>query len=444
MHLLKTMVLAGLVACISVGAWAELQNVSVGGSLRIRGNMYESDDWAPFDISWVEQRTRLSVKADFTDNVSAFIELDSYDVWGEDFRSNYITGVDGRAASGDDVEVYQSYIEANQLWDTPLMLRIGRQELSFGSEWLMGTNDTAAFFPGLSYDAILLNYATDMVSINAFWAKLAETFTDFGDDDVDLYGLYGSYLGFEDVVIDAYWLFVRDDESGVYSPAFPDIDLHTIGLRGSGEIGAFDFEAEMAYQFGEADLPNFLWWDNDFDYDAFGANLELGYTFDMSWQPRVYVGMAYLEGAEDDDSWLGWDDEEDLSFNRLFSNWEYTEFIENTDLSNAIVYRAGLNLQPTESLSLLLALTYMQADEEEDYGWWFWEWTADEDLGFEVGLYADYQYSEDLVFRAGYAHLFAGDGIEDGNWVNLNGLAQLTAPDDDDLDYLFFETEISF
>ncbi len=444
MHFLRPLIIATLAVCMGIGAFAELQNVAVGGSLRIRGNMYESDDWAPFDVSSVEQRTRLSVKADFTDNVSAFLELDSYDVWGEDFRSNYITGVDGRAASGDDVEFYQSYIEVNQMWDTPLMLRVGRQELSFGSEWLMGTNDTAAFFPGLSYDAILLNYGTDMVSINAFWGKLAETFGDFGNDDVDLYGLYGSYLGLEDVVIDAYWLFVRDDESGAFSPAFPDIGLHTVGLRGAGEIGAFDFEAELAYQFGEADLPDFLWWDNDFDYDAFGGNLELGYTFDASWQPRIYIGMAYLEGAEDDDGILGWDLEEDLSFNRLFSNWEYSEFLENTDLSNAIVYRAGIGVQPSESLSLLLALSYFQADVAEDYGMWFWEWTADDDLGLEAGLYADYQYSEDLVFRAGYAHLFVDDGIEDGNWVNLNGLAQLAAPDDDDLDYVFVETEISF
>ena len=45
----------------------------------------------------------------------AFIEIDSYDIWGEDFRSNYVTGVDARAASGDDVEMYQAYIEAEEM-----------------------------------------------------------------------------------------------------------------------------------------------------------------------------------------------------------------------------------------------------------------------------------------------------------------------------------------
>ncbi|HNT87583.1 MAG TPA: alginate export family protein, partial [Candidatus Hydrogenedentes bacterium] len=154
---------------VAVSAVAELQQVSVGGSIRIRGNYVHNEltgplpqlRWAPpllgkrpiggpfnpavasiyhWDddgpaYSSVEMRTRLHVKADFTDNVSAFIELDSYDNWGEDFRSNYITGVDGRAASVDDVEVFQAYIEARELWDTPLSMRIGRQELAFGSQW---------------------------------------------------------------------------------------------------------------------------------------------------------------------------------------------------------------------------------------------------------------------------------------------------------------------
>ncbi len=93
------------------------------------------------DLSFVEQRTRLNVKADFTNEVSAFIELDSYDIWGEDFRSNYITGADGRAVSNDDVEMYQAYIEANEMFGMPIRMRVGRQELSFGSEWLVGVND---------------------------------------------------------------------------------------------------------------------------------------------------------------------------------------------------------------------------------------------------------------------------------------------------------------
>ena len=440
--MVKVSLVFALVVCMGVSAFAELQNVAVGGKLRIRGNVFEADEANFLDTAYVEQRTDLNVKADFTDNVSAFIELQSYDIWGEDFRSNYITGIDGRAATGDDVEVYQAYIEVNEMWDTPLALRVGRQELNLGSEWLFGNKDNSAFFPGLSYDAVRLTYATDVFSVDAIWAKLNETLSDFSQDDVDLYGIYGSYLGLEDVVIDAYWMFIEDDESLTAA----DIELHTIGLRGAGEIGAFDFEAELAYQFGDWELPGLLWWDNDVDIDALGGNLEVGYTFDSSWQPRLYAGFAYLQGGEDDDSIWPWDNDTEVGFNRLFSDWEYSEFLDqfNAALSNVLVYRLGLSVKPTESLDLALALSYYDVDEVVDGGWWFWSWEADSDLGIEAGLYADYQYSEDLVFRAGWAHLFADDGLEDGNLVAANGLLPLAGADDEDLDYLFLETEISF
>ena len=61
-----------------------------------------------------------------------------------------------------------------------------------------------------------------------------------------------------------------------------------------------------------------------------------------------------------------------------------------------------------------------------------------------MGLYATYSYSEDLCFKAGWAHLFVGDGLADGNYNSANGLGFNGGVDDDDADYLFVETQISF
>ena len=156
--------------------------------------------------AFVEERTRLNVKADFTNQVSAFVELDSYDVWGEDFRSVYLTGQDLRAATGTDVEVYQSYIEANEMFGQPLRLRLGRQEMKLGSGWLVGSNNFAPLFTGLSFDGIRATYATELFSVDAFWAKLADLSPQEEDGDTDFYGVYASYLGIENVTVDAYWV----------------------------------------------------------------------------------------------------------------------------------------------------------------------------------------------------------------------------------------------
>ena len=424
---MKMFVFAALLCGVCAGAYAELQNVEVGGGIRIRGNWYDFDNSLP-EVAFVEQRTRLNFKADFTDNVSTFIEVDNYGNWGTDFRSDYLTGLDG--AGGGDVALYQAYIDVNEMWGTPLHLRVGRQEVALGSQWLLGVNDASSLFQGLSHDAVLLSYATDQFSVAAWIGKIAEGLDDmWAQSDTDHYGIYASYLGIEDVTLDAYWIYVRDREGRT---AGLDVDLHTVGLRGAGKVGAFDFEAEVAYQFGKGEIEGVP---GDLDAGNLAGNLEVGYTFDASIQPRIYLGGAYFGGDADGD----------LSFLRLFSNWEYSEFIENTELSNAWLLRAGVSILPTETVKLALAVTYFQVDDSIDTPGFlgFGGDDGDSDLGWEVGLYGSYQYSEDLAFRAGYAHYFGDDAL-DGELIALNGNAVFAGDDSDDYDYLFVETEIKF
>jgi hypothetical protein len=439
------------------------------------------------NLTAVEQRTRLNVKADFTNSVSAFIELDSYDIWGEDFRSDYITGGDARAVSVDDVEIYQAYIEANEMFGMPLRLRIGRQELAFGSQWLVGVNDVRAFFRGLSFDALRLTYATDQFSVDAFYSILAEGGVGEQDNDVTLAGVYGSYKGLENITLDAYWLWVRDARSlndtanNAILEFWEDVfnlddydatNLHTVGLRGAGTIGALDFEAEAAYQFGDADQVGFLfkpfqYGADNAEFDAYAANLEVGYTLDVMWSPRIYVGGAYFGGEDNRDltfwEWINpyyaFHPKSSVSFNRLFSNWEYCEFLENTDLSNAWVARAGVTVHPTESIEVLLAANYFESLEAFDQPRYttignfkvplapnlsFWTQESDNYLGTMVGLYVTYHYSEDLTFSSGWAHLFVGDGAADGNFTNGNGLLFNGGTNDDDADYVYVETKLCF
>jgi hypothetical protein len=402
MRTLKALVIMALLVSMGGVAVAELQNVEIGGKLRIRGNWFYMDDSAA-STAFVEQRNLLNVKADFTDEVSTFIEFDNYNVWGEDFRSLYLTGADGRGAG--DVDMYQAYIDAKNMWGTPLSMRVGRQELVLGNEFLFGNNDTGAFFTGLSYDALRLSFNNDVVAIDAIAAKLAETLGDLGKDDVDLYGVYASYLGIEDVVIDGYAMYVRDDEVVTGE----NIDMYVVGLRGAGTLGAFDFDANAAYQFGDTDLTRRvgLFCRESIDIDAFGVDVRAGYTFDMGWQPRVFANFAWYEG-----------DDEDLAFNRLFSDMEYSVFLDNVNanLTDVFVYALGVQVMPTEAVALKLVGTYFDGDENWD------------EIGWEVGLCGAYNYSEDLTFRAGYNHFFADDDFVD----------------DADFDYAFVETEIAF
>ncbi len=411
---LAILIIAVTVA-LAVPAFADLQNVVVGGSVRIRGNWFMNNDEMN-TAAFVEQRTRLNVRADFTDKVSAFIEVDDYSIWGEDFRSDYLTGLDYRGAGN--VALYQGYIEASEMWGTALKARIGRQEIKLGSGWLVGTNDKNAYFSGLSFDGIRLTYATDQFSVDGIWAKLAERSPLEEDGDIDLYAIYGSYLGIENVTLDAYWLFIRDAAN-----YFGSRDTHTVGLRGAGTVNALDFEAEVAYQWLDLDDA-----DNS---DALAANLEVGYTFDMSYSPRVYLGGAYFEGSDDD-----------RPFNRLFSNWEYTMFDflgeqSNANMTNFWTVRIGGSLSPTETLTVSLGAAYFQLVEDfsVDAPWWCRVDDPGDELGWEIDASLSYAYTKDLSFQAGYSHFFTGDALDN----NLIG-----DDDTDDFDYLYFQTKLCF
>ena len=495
-------------------ACAELQNVQVGGQITILGEYYRNVETPGSGLRWpasvllgrpigtgvgagngivsafgwddhghglslVTQWTRLHVNADFTEDVGAFIELDSVDVWGEDFRSDYVTGGDNRANSVDDVEVYQAYIEANEMFGHPLRLRIGRQELRLGSEWLVGANDDGPSPAwGLSFDALRLTYATDLVSVDVWGAKLAERSPAEEDGDVDFYGVYGSYLGLEDITLDAYWLWVRDagalqdtnlgylgewieDVAGVDD--YDTTNLHTVGLRAAGEIGAFDFEAEVAYQFGEASTTGFLfkpllYGDDDDDFSVWGLNLEAGYTLDVPWEPRVHFGYAFIDGEDDRDitfgQWLGYlfnpfyAPPASVSFNRLFSNWSHSAILDGSEMSNAHIFHLGVEAAPTESIELAVDVGYYLADEVFDrpvlpvLG--FWTRENDAELGWEVDANVTYHYSEDFYFCVGWDHLFVGDGLEEGNFCNSYGLDFNGGTNGDDADYFYFETGMSF
>jgi len=446
MRLTLTALLAVMMIGIGVPAFAELTNVEVGGSIRIRGNYYtpavltaDPDDYE--GLAFTEQRTTINVKADFTDDVTAFIELDAYDEWGNDFRENAKTG---QAQSGSqDVHLYQSYIEMRDAWGTDLTIRIGRQEVLFGSEWLFGNNDTAGAFTGLYHDGVTVALNLDDVTLTGVFSKVSETGSSEEDGDVDLYALYASYTGIEDLTLDGYVAFLRS-AAGPTQGNEETVELVTVGFRAAGEAGILDYEGEIAYQTGQAMVAYGVSGASNVDYDAIGLNVELGFNLDNDSQTRIFIGAALFEGNSDDG--------EDVGFNRLLSDWEYSEFLGNTDLSNIIVIRAGVSCQLTEKIGILGVASYFMEEEEDAAlfggggggGSRGTSSSNDDELGVEIGLYLTYDYSEDLYFEFGYAHFFTDDGLEDGALIAGNGMSSIGGMGDDDADYIYAETGISF
>ena len=488
---------------------AELQSVEIGGDLKIRmrGNLnYQNEAGAParvlipdglvfrrpigpfglgsrfrFDDTgadryYAEMQARLRVKSQFTDDVLSLIEFESYDVWGDDFRSNYVTGLD-TAGAGGNISLLQSFIQADNVMGTPISVRLGRQVLNFGKSWLVGENHST--LTAQSFDGIRLSYDENDVTVDAWWSKLAENFT--GDDDIDFYGIYGAYAGLETVSASLYWMFLRDGSplndttlspAGEWAEDFLGLDdysateMHTVGTRLWGGVGAFDYDWELAYQFGDASQQGFgfkpvggTYGDDGAEFGTFATDLELGYTFETRFSPRVYLGGAWYQGEDNREisafQFLNpfVQPEASVSFNRLFADTsaKYSFILDSGQtLSNFQSARIGLELKPTEKTELAFELEQFWVDEPFDRPaaylpfLSFWTTESDGDLGLQTSVWGRYYMTDDFWIRFRWEHLFAGEAISDGNFTDRYGLGYFQGSDGDDADYIEIMTGVKF
>ncbi|MBI5093086.1 MAG: alginate export family protein [Candidatus Hydrogenedentes bacterium] len=507
--------LAGIFSAVS---YAELQNVEVGGSIRIRARSFENSfdtlsgtppralripmfflperpigpfgtnthyDWSTRgnDRNFLEESARLNVRADFTNDVSSFVELRTYGMWGRDFRSNYITGQDTRFYQASTAYLYQGYIQTDNTFGYPLTLRLGRQELHMGKGWLIGSK---IGIQDRSYDAIRLTYSEAPLTVEAFAAKLLERGTREQDGDTDLYGIYGTYAVCKECNASLYWYLVRDgrrqnDTNFAWFPErvedafgvddYDPTNMNTVGTRLWGAYAGWDYDLELAYQFGNADSVGVLfktgtYGDDRASYGHAAADLEVGYRFDVKYQPRVFVGGAYY-GGEDKRGisfwqWLSPFDrpEASVSFNRLFPDSAYNEVIDNhRTLSNFNQIRMGVSAKPWEKVTTALSVSHFEANARFDRprtfsvgrfavpvapSLSFWTKQSSGDLGYLTDFSVKYDYSSDLYFRFVWQHMFTGSGLSEGNFVIGQGLEYSGGTGHDDADYFCFDTGITF
>jgi len=454
------------------------------------------------DLQWVEQATSLNFKADFTDNVSAMIEFYSFDNWGEDFRSNYLTGVDSRADTKDDVEILQAYVDLDKVGGQPLKLRIGRQVMQFGKDlscFLIAgkTSPTNRY----SFDGIRATYKPlDKLTIDAWWMKLADRSPQEEDGDTDFYGVYGTYAFSDAANLSLYWMFLRDasktqdtqySASGEWFEHIMHKDhynpeaFHTVGFQFTGKYQSFDYNLQVAYQFGDAGkLGQFFqkpWWyssygDEDAKYDNWGMEGTLGYTFDTAWKIRPYIAGNWFEGQDNRD--LSYEDwlhpfrppRASVSFNRLFSDTNYCPVInDNADLSNYWMVGGGVSMAPTEKLGVTVRAYNTFVDKPFDWPLYenvprsaefptgrrpistlfgppptYLDKESDTNLGLTIDTIWRYAYSKELTLLFYYGHLFTGQGLRDGAFISYYGTMMNGGLDDRDADYVFLWAILKF
>jgi hypothetical protein len=445
-------VIVGL--CLSLPASAQQQQgdkkFEVNGEVRFRGDY--SDNATDLDSDGVVDdsglvwpwRVRAGIHGSFTRNVSAHVEFQSFGQAGDlSSGTENVSGTpsiifDPNGVGGGETQLYQGWVELGDIGGTSFDLRLGRQELVFGNEMLLGDLD---FYNGINHDGARAGWQYKKWSLDVFYVEnfedaLAGTTgvtvfpTSNGSGDSSLYGAYATFKGPKVIGFDAYGLLLNNNEDafGIVVPgsSFPGFreERTTIGGRVYSKYDSnWSWWAELALQSGEYETGGVTT-----DISAQGFEGELAYQWRKARiKPRVHLRYSFFTGDDDDT-------DESEAFNPLFQDFHgrYGKF----DLFRA----TNLN-------ALQVGVSWAGRDDRHKFGVNLVQFTSNEetlnagapgagvdigedDLGSELDLYYKYAYTKNVDIMAAIANFSPGDQFE--TVVASDASPELSAVTNDD------------
>ncbi len=274
----------------------------IGGDVRLRYYDFENfwdfnDDTRFDDFETFRLRTRIYTKVSLTDNVSGFVRLGNQ-TYGENIGS---TGKN----NDDNVFVDNAYIDVQNFFGLPLSLRVGRQNLMYGTGFVLFDGESEAASTTIFFDAVKLSLkVSDNLKVDALYAVDEENSrAENPSDDVYLTGTYITancpVMGGQQEI----YALNRVDR-GI------DKDIWMYGARLSNKFDfGLDYSAEYAVQRGNAfrDASGVK-----MDQEARGCKLELGYNVPIEskdFSLRPFIGYVLMSGDKDhmDNEFEGWD-----------------------------------------------------------------------------------------------------------------------------------------
>jgi hypothetical protein len=453
------------VVCTACSAFAAVQNVKISGDILLqaidRNNFSLSktgDDNVPlkYRASGFLSTVRVRVDADLTDNVSATVRLLNERSWGEE--NTTMAGWTAQSKNTN-VDLDLAYVTLKEFLYAPITLTLGRQELHFGNELIIGDPDTNWYAQEVqvpwdlsarkSFDAVRATFNYEPLVVDVIYSKIRENDTWWGTigtpekRDIDLWGMNILYdmsaLGFKGTGEAYYFGRIRRgaDETN-FAPFLAGTTLkedtcHTVGVLVKGQIVKdLTGSIEGAYQFGRMNWEDVAGGGSALNLErhAFAAQLALNYNLPFEkikkYQPMIGMIYAYLsgekDGALDGDSvttghhgnYSGWDP--------MFENQTAGNIVNaifpNTNVQYWVVKGS---IKPWEDITLSgnygyyrLVRNLFNLDLPSFYGGGAYEMTTGQNLGQEVDVNATYDYTEDVQFGLTCGMFVPGDAFNKG------------------------------
>ncbi len=440
---------------ITVGAYAEVQNVKVGGDIlmqalhqknfgltnsgdsAVRGD--KEDDTSNRFITHV----RLNVSADLTDNVSAVIRLLNERAWG----------LERLGASGDvsstSIDLDLAYVTLKEFLYSPLTLKIGRQEVRFGNALVVGsmntynniafgnTDEANVFWNGVpkdqrlrkAFDAIRATLDYNPLTVDLLYAMKDEGPSSNREDNIELYGINAAYKLSKKTSVEGYIFSLVDSKTAEAITGTAQrgkaSQVHTIGVLGRTEpIKGLKTSLELAGQVGKrtpsaataatATTPGVAA-DTSTVRRAYAIQAMADYTFKKGtkYSPALGAVYTYLSGDNqpNDKAYRGWDAMQEGQAPNIFTNYLPFTGVQVINLKGKIVPVKDITLNANygyyhfnQKMTAMLngySATLLFMDEQSKDG------------GSALDLTAKYDYTEDVQIGIDIGTFFPGKAFID-------------------------------
>lgn len=308
-------------------------SLAIGGQYFARGELRDSADFnATTDDHTLgfDQRARLTVRASAKERVGILLELQDVRAWGSEPNTITVTPNTG---------LHQGFVDLKATsW---LDVRVGRQELSYGEDRLIGNLDwaqTARAFDGVFFRLT----ASPTVTVDGFGMMLKPPSWLVPDAGGSRFHNSGSYFTglyararFGKLGFDTYALGLFEDPATAATGRAKDNNRVTLGARGFANVGSLALVGEGAFQTGKVGAAE--------DLALAGAfALKATYTFAKVWGAPYVLGE--FSGASGDGT-PG--DGVDHTFNQLFpTGHAHLGYMDYVGWSNVVAARGTVGFRP--------------------------------------------------------------------------------------------------
>jgi len=385
-----------------------------------------------------------------------------FSVFGEARDSSSVGDERHPSPDADQLDLHQAFVRLGDSSQFPITAKIGRQELIYGDERLVGGADWANI--PRAFDAVKFRFENAHLWVDAFAGRVVLPVQHHFNEpnDYDWFsGVYASSTNLAPRQEAQIYFLSRDASAKAATAAAGSLynlpsarDIFTLGTRVKslpGQWNGWDYTVEVAGQLGSINLQVPPAGRHRLDHEALAASAACGFTWtEVVGAPRL--GLEYNFASGDADPRDG----KNQTFENLFpTNHKLYGYMDLVGWRNIHNPRLSASIKPAKAL--LLTLDYHLFWLADTHDFFYSEGGLargangpaspgepvsygrnpgfNSFIGSELDLETTYSIKPWAIVRAGYGHFFIGDYIR-SSLANVGGAR--------DADWLYIQTTFNF